>query len=78
MTHPQFRIDTLRQDSRELAHQIDRTGLPIDGPTRQEIEDPVSFRLCRASDDPSLERIAALDMTWLRRAWHYVVDRPLV
>jgi hypothetical protein len=30
MTHPQFRIDTLHERSRELAHKIDRTRLLAD------------------------------------------------
>jgi hypothetical protein len=36
MTHPQFRIDTLRERSRELAYKLDRARLLADeqvGPT---------------------------------------------
>jgi hypothetical protein len=62
MTHPQFRIDTLHERSRELANRIERTRLLADEPTREEVADEtVSLRLCRVSDDPILERLAAFE-----------------
>ena len=62
MTHPQFRIDTLHQRSRELAYQMDRTRRVDGKPTGEEVVDKdVLLRLCRVSDDPILERLAALE-----------------
>jgi hypothetical protein len=61
MTHPQFRIDTLHERSRELARQIDRTRLLADEPTSEEGGGEVTLRLCRVSDDPVIERLAALE-----------------
>ena len=62
MTHPHFRIDTLHERSRELANQIDRTRLLAAEPTREAVADgDLSLRLCRVSDDPILERLAALE-----------------
>jgi hypothetical protein len=60
--HPEFRIEMLHERSRELTNQINRSRLLTAEPTRDEIaEEAVSFRLSRASDDPSLERLAALE-----------------
>jgi hypothetical protein len=60
--HPEFRIEMLHERSRELTNQINRGRLLTAEPTDDEIaEAVVSFRLGRASDDPSLERLAALE-----------------
>jgi hypothetical protein len=60
--HPQFRIEMLHERSRELTNQIDRGRLLTAERTRDEIaEEAVSLRICRVSDDPSLERLAALE-----------------
>lgn len=75
MTHPQFRIDTLHERSRELAHQIDRTRPLADEPTREQIaDDDVSLRLCRVSDDPILERLAALEGREAPQGRHLIAE----
>ena len=75
MTHPQFRIDTLHHRSHELTKQIERTRLFAAEPSREEIADEaISFRLSRVSDDPSLERLAALEGREVPRGGHLVAE----
>lgn len=81
MTHPQFRLDSLHQRSREFAHEVDRIRLLAAAPAGAKTADEaVSIRLCRVSDDASLERLAALDSREAPRGRHVVaeVDGELV
>jgi hypothetical protein len=73
--HPQFRIDTLHEHSQELARQSERARLLGPGPTRARIADEaVSFRLARVSDEPSLERLAALEGREVPRGGQLVAE----
>ena len=75
MTHPQFRIDTLHQRSRELASRIDRTPMLGDEPAREEVSDgDVSLRLGRVSDDVILQRLAALEGRMAPQGRHLLAE----
>ena len=76
MMHPQFRIDLLHDQSRELAHRLERSWLlSVTEPTRQELADEaVSLRLCRVSDDPILDRLAALEGREVPRGRHLIAE----
>ena len=73
--HSQFRIDMLRERSRELAAQANRARLLTAEPSREGIADEVvSLRVCRVSDDPILERLAALEGRELPAGRHLVAE----
>src|SRR4051812_34779131 len=75
MMHPQFRIETLHENARELEHGLSRARLLATPPTTREVPDEaVSLRLCRVSDDPILERLAAFEGREVPNGRHLIAE----
>jgi hypothetical protein len=73
MTHPQFRIETLHERSRERTHRIKRGRLLAAEQTRGESADQgASLRL--VSDDRILERLAALESREAPQGRHLLAE----
>jgi hypothetical protein len=70
MMHPQFRIDMLRERSRRLGPDAQRSRPPAQRPGRTStaVGEDVALRLCSVHDDDALERLARLDGKPLRDA----------
>ncbi|HZO98282.1 MAG TPA: hypothetical protein VFB42_13010 [Gaiellaceae bacterium] len=60
--HPQFRIDVLRERSRQFERDVRRSALLArPAAPAAPVEERVSLRLCCVHDDPALERLALLE-----------------